>query len=189
MPTSANLINNGDAELSPGGTGSPSASVPGWQTLEGAAAVVRYGATGYPSSKSPGPRDRAANFFTGGNSARTRLVQSITLPDTAAIDAGSATFTLAAWLGGYSSQDDGVRLSCEFLGTEGPPRGLVVLGPVTANERHGRTSLLERTATGVVPPGSRTARLLLLFTRSGGTANDGYADSLSLTVTTPGGTR
>ena len=35
--------------------------------------------------------------------------------------------------------------------------------------------------------GAHTARLLLVFTRSGGgTSNDGYADSLSLSVTTGG---
>jgi hypothetical protein len=184
VPTTTNLIVNGDAEASPGGEGTPSPTVPGWTTLEGAAAVIRYGVTGYPSRRSPGPSDRAANFFSGGNSPRTRLQQTITLPQTAAIDAGSATFTLAGWLGGYSTQDDGVRLSVEFLGASGPPLGLAVLGPVSAGERNRKTGLWERKTTGVVPPGSRQARVLLLFTRDGGTSNDGYADSLTLTFTT-----
>lgn len=186
MPTTANLIVNANAEASPGGDGTPSQQIPGWTTVEGAAAVIRYGVNGYPTSTGPGPADRGANFFGGGNSPRTRLAQQITLPEPAAIDAGTARFTLAGWLGGYSTQDDGVRLSCELLGTIGPPLGLVVLGPVTATERRRRTGLWERKATGTVPPGSRLARILLLFTRDGGTSNDGYADSLSLTLTTGG---
>lgn len=189
MPTTTNLIVNGDAEASPGGEGTPSPTIPGWTTLEGAAAVIRYGVSGYPTSRSPGPSNRKTNFLSGGNSPRTRLRQEITLPETSAIDAGAATFNLAGWLGGYALQDDGVRLSCEFLGASGPPLGLVVLGPVSAGERNRKTGLWERKATGVVPPGSRRARVLLLFTRDGGTSNDGYADSLSLTLTTTGGTR
>lgn len=187
MPTTPNLIVNPNAEASSGGTGEPSPQIPGWTTLEGAAAVVRYGTSGYPTSNGPGPGDRGTNFFSGGNSPRTRLVQQIVLPEVASIDAGRATFAFAGWLGGYSTQDDGIRLSCEFLPSAGAPLGLTVLGPVTARERRSRTGLWQRQSSGTVPPGSRRARVLLLFTRAGGTANDGYADSLSLTLTTTGG--
>jgi len=183
---SANLIVNADAEASPGGDGIPTPTIPGWTTIEGAPAVVRYGTSGYPTPDGPGPADRQANFLSGGDSPRTRLVQTITLPEQESIDAGTATFDLGGWLGGYLDQDDGVRFSCEFLGVAGPPLGLAVLGPVSAAERGGGTGLWERRTSGVVPPGSRQARVLLLFTRTGGTANDGYADSLSLTLTTGG---
>lgn len=47
----------------------------------------------------------------------------------------SSRFAVSAWLGGYAAQQDGARLSVEFLDGEGTPRGLVVLGPVTAEER------------------------------------------------------
>ncbi|MGY0235651.1 hypothetical protein [Longispora urticae] len=182
-PTVSNLIVNGSGEASAGGTGTPSPQIPGWTTVEGAAAVVRYGASGYPTTSDPGPSDRGTNFLTGGNSVRTRLAQLITLPGTADIDAGRSRFTFGGWLGGYATQNDGVRLSVEFLPADGPPLGVVVLGPVTAAERSSRSGLLQRTAQGTVPPGSRTARVLLLFTRDGsGTANDGYADALHLTI-------
>ncbi|HCT77043.1 MAG TPA: hypothetical protein DGT23_10730, partial [Micromonosporaceae bacterium] len=152
----------------------------------GGPAVIAYGTSGYPSSTSPGPADRGTSFFGGGTSARTRLQQTITLPLVPEIDAGQARFTFGGWLGGYAGQDDGVRLSLEFLDSSGLPRGVAVLGPVTAGERSSTTGLWQRIATGIVPPGSRTARVLLLFTRDGGTSNDGYADSLTLTLSTGG---
>ncbi|MEI5006336.1 hypothetical protein RB196_02295 [Streptomyces sp. PmtA] len=108
-----------------------------------------------------------------------------------AVDAGHVRYTLAGWLGGYAAQEDGARLSVEFRDGRGTPVALSVLGPVTAAERQSRTALLERTASAAVPPGARTARVLLVFTRSGdGTSNDGYADAVSLTLTataTPSG--
>ncbi|GAA2403524.1 hypothetical protein Cme02nite_74700 [Catellatospora methionotrophica] len=181
----ANLIVNPGGDAAVGGTGQPTPVVPGWTTIEGAAAVVTYGSSGYPASSSPGPADRGANFLGGGDAPRTRLTQQITLPMTAQIDAGTALFDTGGWLGGYAAQDDGARLSVEFLDAAARPLGVVVLGPVTAAERGNATGLLRRAQTGTVPPGSRTARVLLLFTRDGGTSNDGYADSLWLTLSTP----
>ncbi|MET7419691.1 hypothetical protein [Dactylosporangium sp. NPDC005555] len=169
-----NLIANGGFET----------GLTGWSTIEGAAAVIAYGTAGYPTQTGPGPADRGANFAGGGNVARTRLRQQATLPWTAQIDAGSATFDFTGWLGGYADQDDGARLSVEFLSATGLPLGVCVLGPVTAADRGSTTGLLRRAQSGVVPPGSRTARTVLLFTRDGGTSNDGYADSVSLVLTT-----
>nr|WP_246158496.1 hypothetical protein [Catellatospora sichuanensis] len=181
----ANLIANPGADVGTGGAGTPTPVIPGWTTIEGTAAVIAYGSSGYPTASSPGPTDRGANFLGGGDSPRTRLTQQLTLPMTAQIDAGTALFDVGGWLGGYAGQDDGVRLSVEFLDAAARPLGVVVLGPVTATERASTTGLLRRAQTGTVPPGSRTARVLLLFTRDGGTSNDGYADSLWLTLSTP----
>lgn len=80
-----------------------------------------------------------------------------------------------------------VRLSVEFRDRRGTPVALTVLGPVTAGERGGRTGLVERDGEAAVPPGARSARLLLVFTRTGsGTSNDGYADAIFLTLSTDG---
>ncbi len=173
---SGNLITNPGAE----------SGLNGWTTLEGQAAVITYGASGYPTSTGPGPTDRGTSFFGGGSVARTRLQQNIALPLLSDVDAGRARFSFSGWLGGYAAQDDGVRLSVEFLDSAQLPLGVVVLGPVTASERGNNTGLYQRTANGTVPPGSRSARVLLLFTRTGGTSNDGYADSISLSVSVPG---
>ncbi|MFF8830143.1 phosphoesterase [Streptomyces sp. NPDC015131] len=185
-----NLVVNGDAESGPGGTAEPVGTVTGWRVVQGAPALVAYTlGGGYPTTSDPGPARRGSRFFSGGNAPRTALLQDVALPSGgatghAAVDAGRVRYALSAWLGGYATQDDGARLSVEFRDGRGTPVALSVLGPVTAAERKGRTGLLERTAGALVPPGARTARLLLVLTRTGtGTSNDGYADGISLTLT------
>jgi hypothetical protein len=162
------LIVNGDAEQ----------GLTGWLTVAGTPVVLRYDTgQGYPGPGDPGPAHRGASFFSGGTTPLSTLRQSVTLPRR------PSRFEISAWLGGYAAQQDGARLSVEFLDATGTPRGLVVLGPVTAEERSARTGLLERSARGHVPPGSRTAVVTLQMTRSGGgTSNDGYADNISFTV-------
>ncbi|MCH0538256.1 phosphoesterase [Streptomyces sp. MUM 203J] len=183
-----NLVVNGDAETGPGGTPEPVAAVTGWRVLQGAPALIAYShGGGYPGPKDPGPTPRGSRFFGGGNSARTVLVQDVALPEGgatghAAVDARRVRYAVTAWLGGYAAQEDGARLSVEFRDGRGTPLALSVLGPVTAGERRGRTGLVERSAAAAVPPGSRTARVLLVLTRSGGTSNDGYADQISLSL-------
>jgi hypothetical protein len=191
-----NLVVNGDAESGPGGTAEPVATVTGWRVVEGAPALVAYTlGGGYPTATDPGPARRGSRFFSGGTSPRTALLQDVALPATGttghdAIDAGRVRCTVGAWLGGYASQEDGARLSVEFRDGRGTPVALSVLGPVTAAERKGRTGLLERTAGLLVPPGARTARVLLVLTRTGGgTSNDGYADGITLTLTGTTGVR
>ncbi|UGY93582.1 phosphoesterase [Streptomyces gobiensis] len=183
-----NLVVNGDAESGPGGTAEPVNSVPGWSIEEGAPALIRYDlGGGYPTPSDPGPPQRGSRFFGGGNSPRTALVQDIELPGRRAVDAGKVRFTATGWLGGYAGQQDGARLSVEFRDGKGTPVALAVLGPVTAGERGNRTGFVKRTARAAVPPGARTARVLLVFTRTSGTSNDGYADGISLTLTAAGG--
>ncbi|AXG82860.1 phosphoesterase [Streptomyces paludis] len=186
-----NLLVNGDAESGPGDGAEPVSSVTGWTVRQGAPALIAYShGNGYPTPADPGPApaQRGSRFFSGGNSPRTALTQDVTLPATGAtgrraVDAGRVRYTLSAWLGGYAAQEDGVRLSVEFRDAKGTPVALSVLGPVTAAERDSRTALLERTAGALVPFGARTARVLLVFTRTGsGTSNDGYADAVSLTL-------
>ncbi|MCP3821749.1 phosphoesterase [Streptomyces sp. A3M-1-3] len=184
-----NLVVNGDAESGPGGTAEPVGTVTGWVIKQGAPALINYSlGGGYPTPADSGPAQRGSRFFSGGNSPRTALVQDIALPATgttgqAAVDAGRVRYAVSAWLGGYAAQEDGVRLSVEFRDAKGTPVALSVLGPVTAGERGSRTALVERKAQAAVPPGARTARLLLVFTLTGGgTSNDGYADAISLTL-------
>ncbi|WP_030757092.1 hypothetical protein [Streptomyces sp. NRRL F-5135] len=189
-----NLVVNGNAESGPGGSAEPVGKVTGWEVRDGAPALIAYSlGGGYPTPADPGPPARGSRFFSGGNSPLTSLAQDIVLPargrtGRAHVDAGRVRYTLAGWLGGYAGQEDGARLSVEFRDGRGTPLALSVLGPVTAAERQSRTALVERTASAAVPPGARTARVLLVLTRSGGgTSNDGYADAISLTLTATGG--
>ncbi|MGW5861718.1 phosphoesterase [Streptomyces sp. NPDC055239] len=191
-----NLVVNGDAESGSGGSADPVSKVRGWKVTQGAPALIAYSlGGGYPTASDAGPDRRGSRFFSGGNSPRTAVMQDIDLPRAGptgrrAVDAGKVRYTLAGWLGGYAGQEDGARLSVEFRDAKGTPVALSVLGPVSAADRQGKTGLLERTAEAAVPPTARSARVLLVFTRSGGgTSNDGYADALSLTLSATGDRR
>jgi hypothetical protein len=182
---------NGDAES---GTGSSDGSVvvssiPGWTTT-GEANVVQYGASGgYPASTDPGPSDRATNFFAGGpNDATSTFTQTIDLSAYATqIDSGAIGYLLSAYLGGYSTQDDNASLAITFFGAgdAGTALGTGSIGPVLAADRGSVTGLFSRTGTGSVPVGTRSVQVVLTMTRVEGTANDGYADDLSLRLTAP----
>lgn len=188
-----NLLVNGDAEKGAGGTAEPVGRVVGWVVRQGAPAIVGYDVGGgYPTPADPGPGAVGGRFFSGGNSPLTTLVQEVALPASGptghrAVDNGRVRYLLGGWLGGYAAQEDGVRLSVEFRDRAGTPLALSVLGPVTADERGSATALLERGAEAAVPPGARSARVQLSFTRTGtGTSNDGYADEVSLRLTATG---
>ncbi len=177
-----NLLASPGGDDVPGGPGGATTGIAGWTVLEGAPAVIRYGSKGFPGTASPGPADRGQNFFGGGTVARSRLGQTVPLPDQAAIDAGTTGFTLAGLLGGYAGQSDSTTCTVTFLDAGGGTLSTVTLGPVTVADRRQRTGLFQRATTGTVPAGARTAKVELLFVRAEGTDNDGYADSLSLEV-------
>ncbi len=102
------------------------------------------------------------------------------------IDAGSTSYNLDGWLGGYLSQSDNAKVTVTFRNAAGTVlAGKGQIGPVTPTDRGGVTGLLRRSFSGVVPVGARSADVVVTATRSGGTNNDGYADSLSLTLTPP----
>ncbi|GIG55827.1 hypothetical protein Lfu02_01990 [Longispora fulva] len=184
--TSANLIVNGGgesvAECSP--TGLDGMTVPGWAVSAGEPNVVCYGAAGgYPDAGTPGSPNRGTGFLAGGGTGNSSLTQNVIVSAAgAAIDAGGVTYNLSGWLGGYSSQNDRVGLTATFLSGTGTALGTSQLGPVTSANRGNVTKFLQKTATGTVPAGTRTVRLVLAFTWASGGAIDGYADDLSLTL-------
>jgi hypothetical protein len=207
LGTTGNLIVNGDAESAAGSSsgGVVLAVIPGWST-RGNANVVVYGASGgYPRTSDPGPANRGLNFLSGGpDDTLSVFTQHIDLsPYAAFITRGNVTFTLSAYLGGYGSQDDNAVLKATFLGATqgtvasgadsgalftqggagGSPLGVVTLGPVLAADRNENTGLLARATTGPVPAQASSVDLELTMTRTEGTANDGYADNLVLTLT------
>lgn len=182
-----NLIVNSDAEAGPGSpNGYTVVPVPSWITTGNFTAVPYSIGGGFPVYSDPGPVDRGLNFFAGGpDNASSSATQSIDLsPFAGSIDAGTATFALAGYLGGYSSQGDNAQLTVEFRAGNGSAIGSATIGPVTNVDRGNLTGLLERSTAGPVPAGARTAVLTLLMTRLAGSYNDGYADNLSFVVTT-----
>lgn len=181
--SSANLIVNGDAESGTGSTDAAPVATPGW-TSTGEATALQYGAGAYPQPTDPGPTDRGVNLFIGGqDDATSSLTQTIDLTaDAASIDAGVVTYALSGWLGGYSSQEDYATLTVTFQDGTLTALGTGTIGPVTAEDRANITGLFQRGTTGNVPAGTRSALVVLAMVREAGTANDGYADNLSLTL-------
>jgi hypothetical protein len=186
-----NLIVNGDAEAGPGAMNDATfISPPGWKTpgLPGthALTVASYTGSGLDlSPTTPGPKNRGKNYFYGGptESRNASAEQTINVAS-AAIDAGTVTFTLSGWLGGYSSQSDNARLSVTFKGAQGKVVGYAAIGPVTPGMRHDTTELLYQQITKHVPFGTRTVVIDLFMKWYDGSDNDGMADNLSLVLAT-----
>ncbi len=181
----SNLIVNGNAESGPGSaSGNDIEPVPGFTTT-GNFTVVQYGAGGgFPTATDPGPTNRGSNFFAGGpSSASSSAAQLINLlPEANVINAGNATFTLSAFLGGFVGQRDNAILSLSFLGGANNVLGAAQIGPVTATDRNNATGLLFRSLDGTVPVGAQSVNVTLQMTRIDGDYNDGYADNLSLVL-------
>ena len=156
-------------------------ATPGWTSV-GEATAVQYGVSGWLALADPGPSDRGLNSFTGGASdATSSLTQTVNVNQySSAIDASQVTYVLSGWLGGYSSQDDSATLTVTFQNAAGVALGTGSIGPVLASDRADVTGLLSRSSAGAVPSGTRTVLVVLSMNRTAGTANDGYADNLSL---------
>jgi hypothetical protein len=181
----ANLIVNGNAEAgSASANGVAVVSIPGWTVTAGSPTVVAYGtAGGFPAAGDPGPADRGGNFFAGGQSSPlSSITQTIDLSGAATqIDAGGVTFTLSGSFGGYAGHNDNAMLMVTFV----RPGGTDVsfnLGGVLSADRGSATGLIAQSLTSLVPVGARGVVLTLVFTRTNGNYNDGYADNLSLTL-------
>lgn len=182
-----NLIVNGDAEAGPGASnaGMTARPLPGW-TPTGTFTAVQWGAQdGFPTVNDPGPTDRGVNFFAGGpDNSFSHAFQVVDVSAMAAsIDAGSITFELSGYLGGWDGQDDTARVSLTFkISEESAALPSAWIGPVTRLERQNATGLWYRSTSGTVPPGTRIIEVQLRMTKSHGDYNDGYADNLSLVL-------
>jgi hypothetical protein len=178
---SPNLIQNPGAEAAIGSSSGAPVKTPDW-TSTGGATALQYGAPSYPSSTDPGSPTRGKNFFAGGEAdATSSLSQTIDVSQYAtSIDTGDVKYALSGWLGGYSDQEDNAALTITFKSSAGSALGKGSIGPVTATERADTTEFLEKSSTGSVPANTRTVVVLLTMVRDQGTADDGYADDLSL---------
>jgi uncharacterized protein YjbI with pentapeptide repeats len=150
---------------------------------------------GFPLLTDAGPQPNATRgtyLFAGGadnylSSARQLLTAS-TPEVRGAIDIGTVAFDLSGWLGGFSApefgQDDNAVLSVSFLNDADEVLDTTQIGPVLNADRGGFTGLLYRQTTGLVPASTRRISVDLQMTRLAGIYNDGYADNVSLVLTT-----
>jgi hypothetical protein len=186
-----NLIVNGDAELGPVGTSAANVSITGWSD-PGPMTILPYdfedNSQPYLASTDPGPADRGSRFFWGGIGASSAITQTINVADIASlVDLGVVTYDLSGWLGGFTVQNDQMRLTASFRDGENEELALSTLGPVEVADRNFETALLLRQTEGAVPAGTRSILLTLTATRFAGTANNGFADNLSLVLNQQGG--
>jgi hypothetical protein len=185
---SGNLVQNGDAEAGPGATNETDAPPPpNWQILPNFTAVV-YGTGQFPSASIGASIGGGRNFFAGGppSGADGSIgVQQIDVEAAAPeIDAGGVNATLTADLGGFAAQGDSASVLAAF-GTEmGEFRGGAALPAVPPEERGNVTGFVRRIACAPIEPGARTAFVQVITQRIEGEYNDGYADNISLTLST-----
>ena len=110
---------------------------------------------------------------------RATLAVGVTLT-TAALAASSAS--AATYGTNLVVNGDAETGTASFLSATGLNLGAAAIGPVTAADRSDQTGLLARSATGLVPEGTRSVDLTVALTRLEGTNNDGYADNISFDV-------
>jgi len=183
LPT-GNLLANPGAEVGPAAA-DPAQSFPpaSWSPYGGLMQVL-YGASGgFPGTAVSGAIGGGAALLAGGNAATSGGQQIFDItPAAAAIDAGRVRAVLSGALGGIAGQDDNATLSVQFDNFVQQQFGGLTVGPVSNADRAGATTLLPRSATEIVPAGTRRALVGLSLARVAGGSNDGYADNLSLTL-------
>jgi hypothetical protein len=182
-----NLLANPGAE---GGPGAPDSATidapPGWTAI-GDATAVQYGASGgFPTAADSAALGGGANFFAGGpDGAANALTQTVDVSGAATeIDGGGVTATVSGDFGGFAGQNDDAQLTVTFQSAAGTALGTLASPPVTLADRNGNTALVFRTASAGVPVGTRSLGVRLDMVRVDGAYNDGYADNLSVTLST-----
>lgn len=189
-----NLLVNGDGEVGVAVSDESSYSCPyGWTCSppgpfggSGAATLVRYGTTTFPSAADSARIGGGNNFFAGGpGNDRSTVSQRVELGVAAAeIDAGGVQATVGGCLGGWQTQDDHARISVTLNlvpDADRLPPIPELTGPDAA-ARGNETKLLPVSSTFAVSAGTRSVDFTLIANRVGGAYNDGYADNLSLTL-------
>jgi uncharacterized protein (TIGR03437 family) len=188
-----NLIVNPGADISLGLNPSLnialSPDLPGWVRSAYFTADSYQDDGGDLYQSTSGPADAGSNYFYGGedvsddsNPIATGF-QDIDVSSAASlIDAGNLSYTLAGWLGGYSSQNDNSMLTAQFEDWSGNMLGTAQIGPVLAADRSNNTEIIQQSTSNTVPAGTRLIHVLLTITRTDGVNNDGLADSLSLVL-------
>ena len=204
---SSNLLVNPGAEFGdPSLSAYSSVTVPGW-SVTGTPTVIKYGTRrrlpwplgtpgptlpaflGFPRSEN-GPPDGAAQFFGGGNVATSTLTQTVDLSGAATqIDTGAVPYTLSGWLGGFVEDPSEASVTATFVAADHQtPLGAGKIGPVTVLDRRLRTALLQRESTGMIPAGTRSARVVVTLKDRNpviGNYNNAYADNISFNVGVP----
>ncbi|MES2297723.1 MAG: alkaline phosphatase family protein [Pseudomonadota bacterium] len=181
---SANLIVNGNAEAS---TCTPDwnavTTVPGWTITKGSPSVVCYAIASFAT---PTPGAGAKAFFADGPYGDASIAQDIDVSAAAAqIDTGAVTFNLSGWLGGWGALKGDAKVNARFLSASGATLASAQLAGDTPAARGNKNAFIALTRAGAVPAGTRAIAVSVDFTVDAISFNQGYADNLSLTLSTP----
>lgn len=183
--SSGNLLVNGNGESGACTTDwSAVNTVPGWTVTQGNPSIVCYS---IGSFNTPGGGSGGNAFIADGPYGDSALRQNVNVTSAAStIDGGHVTYNLSGWLGGYTVYNGQAVVTATFLDANGKPLGTPAqLAGVNASARSSQSGFVAQSATGNVPAGTRTISVLLQFTDTSGSYNVGYADNLSLTLSTP----
>jgi hypothetical protein len=183
--TSGNLLldGNGDAGECTADWGAVT-TVPGWTVIQGSPTLVCYSIATFATPASPAP---GAGFIADGPYGDSELAQTVDVRAAgAAIDAGGVTYTLSGWLGGWTSYNGQAQVNATFVDGNGHALGASApLSGVTAAARGNKTEFLARSVSGAIPAHTRSIAVTLQFINTSASYNIGYADNLSLTLSTP----
>lgn len=179
-----NLVQNPGADEATGEMDSNGAAIPQWATT-GRMSALQYGAPAFPTTMTGSSIGGGANFFSGGIDDATSIAsQLIDFPEAAAeIDAGRVSVDLRAYLGGSGMDGDNATVTVKFEDEHSDfIFGTLEIGPVTAAQRGGQTTLLPRSAAAQLPAMTRRIRVTITATRTDGQHNNGYADNVSVVL-------
>jgi hypothetical protein len=182
---SGNLIVNGGGETGLCATDWKAVkTVPGWQVLLGNPTLVCYSVASFTTPSAPAAGNA---FIADGPYGDSALMQTINVSSaSSAIDSGTVTYSLSGWLGGYTVYAGQAVVTASFLDASGKVLGNPgELSGVTASARGNANAFIAKSNSGTVPAGTRSIAVQLQFINTSSSTNVGYADNLSLTLSTP----
>ena len=130
--------------------------------------------------------DRGRCYFWGQVSNLTSMWQTVNMIgsiDFYLIDTHTVWFNFSTWLGGYSTQDDNAQVLITFFDQTNQKVGnSTTLGPVSAAQRGGITSLIFQQASGLIPIGARSFIVIVTLTCVSPQDNDGLIDNIAVVL-------
>lgn len=180
-----NLIKNSDAESGNGG---------GWSNSLELKTILYGDLGGGPGKESPGPSNRGERYFY----ARTTTSQPIAVflqktdinSAAAAIDGGGVTYRFGGWFGTANGSSSAGRLKITFLDAAGKELKNDATPEIKEENRPPDETMIEKSSTGIVPPGTRMISISLefkIFERQDEERDNlAFADSLWLILTNTG---
>ena len=187
-----NVLSNAGAEAGTPAEDDTSSPAPPQWSRSGSFTFVRYGTVvgsfPFPSRRIGEALGAGDAFFTAGPGKGNTATQVADVSEAAPeIDMGHGSAALSALLGGYRASGDGAIVEAEFRDPAGDALGRIQIGPVTAGDRGGATNLLPRSASGAMPPLTRSVAVTLRSVPAAGAYDDAYFDSVALVPRVSGG--